>query len=194
MKEHQKEIIKLSARRVLLGIFDLALPVFESNKIYRTSAKRFREEIDCETSNFSERLKYLKRQGMINHIVEGKEKYIEITPKGINKIKKLQFHELSIQRTEKWDKKWRIVIFDIADKHKTSRDIFRKKLRELGFEKIQESVYVYPFECTQEITQLSYILGETKNILITISEIIQGENALIEKFFENNILRITDLN
>ena len=193
MKKHQKEIIKLTAGEVLLRIFDLAVPFFEADRIYRVSARRYKEHRDYEKSIFNERIKYLKRQGLINHIVEGKDGYFEITAKGLTKIKKFQIDEMEIKRPEIWDKKWRVVSFDIPEKHKTARNILRTKLIELGFEKIQESVYVHPFDCTEEITQLSYMIGETENILIMISEIIQGENTLIENFFKKNVLQISDL-
>lgn len=193
MKEHQKEIIKLTAGEVLLRIFDLAVPFFEADRIYRVSAQKYKEQRDYEKSTFRERIKYLKRQGLINHIIEGKDGYFEITAKGLTKINKFQIDEIVIKRPKIWDKKWRVVIFDILEKHKTARNILRAKLIELGFEKIQESVYVYPFDCTEEITQLSYMIGETENILIMISEIIQGENTLIENFFRKNVLQISDL-
>ena len=193
MKKYQKEIVKLTASRVLLGLFDLALPFFEADRRYRVSARKFREESDYDKSTFSERLKYLKRQGLIEQIIEDKDSYFELTPKGLDKVKLIQLDEMTIPRPELWDHKWRIVIFDIPEKHKAARDILRNKLIELGFEKIQESVYVYPFECMAEITQLSRAISETHNILIMISEIIQGENTLIENFFKKDILQIDDL-
>ena len=51
----------------------------------------------------------------------------------------------------KWDKKWRIVIFDIPEKKKKMRDIFRFRLKGLGFLELQRSVFVLPFECHNEL-------------------------------------------
>lgn len=193
LRKETKEILKLTTKEVLLSIFDLALPFFEADRLYRTSARKYKESRGREKTNFAEKIKYLKSKGLISQFVEGKEKYFEITNKGLDKISKYSLDELDIKGPDKWDGKWRVVIFDIPEKHKVSRNVLRSKLLVLGFLKIQESVYVYPFECTEEITQISNTLSESPNILIMISEIIQGEDQLINKFFEKGVLNKNDL-
>lgn len=193
MKKYQKKIIKLTAGEVLLRVFDLAVPFFEADQIYRVSAHKYRAEREYDKSNFSEKIKYLKRQGLIESFVEGKDKFIEITAKGLRKVKKCNLDNLKIVRPEIWDGRWRVVIFDVPEKHKNNRDTFRHKLLNLGFQKIQESIYVHPFECANEIKQLSESLSIENNVLIMISEIIQGENSIIEKFLNANVLEQDDL-
>ena len=51
----------------------------------------------------------------------------------------------------KWDKKWRIVIFDIPQELHNKRNIFRQKLRSMGFYMLQKSVFVFPYECREEL-------------------------------------------
>ena len=41
--------------------------------------------------------------------------------------------------------------FDIPERFKKAREALRNKLRELGFAKLQESVFIYPYECENEI-------------------------------------------
>ncbi len=188
MGNHRSEIISLTAQKVLLSIFNLATPFFEADRIYRVSARKFREENQNEIGAINQKIRYLKRHGYIEHFVEGKEKYFELTPKGMEKLERQNIENLQICRPEAWDGLWRIVIFDISEKHKTSRDILRNCIIKLGFEMIQESVYVYPFECTNEITKIASTLSESKNVLITISQVIQGEDMLIEKFLDKNVL------
>lgn len=53
-----------------------------------------------------------------------------------------------------WDKKWRIVIFDIPEKLKKVRDALRYHLKRLGFIELQHSVFVLPFKCRDEIEYL----------------------------------------
>jgi len=65
-----------------------------------------------------------------------------ITPKGLKRIDELKAEPLEIKRPEKWDGKWRIVIFDVPNKRKSERDIFRHKITKIGLQPIQESVYV----------------------------------------------------
>lgn len=193
MKKHQKEIIKLTAQEVLLRIFDLATPFFEADHVYCISARKYKEHRDYEKSCFAEKIKYLKRRGLIDSFVEGKERFVEITPQGLDKIRKNEVNHIKIDRPEKWDGKWRLTIFDIPDKYKNSRDSLRYKLLRLGFCKIQESVYAYPFECSDEIRQLSESLLIENYVLIMISEIIQGEDSIIEKFLNAKVLTQEDL-
>ena len=120
--------------------------------------------------------------------MENKEKYIEITSKGLDKVTDYSIDDLEIVRPEKWDSRWRIVIFDIPERHKSGRDVLRGTLARLGFEKIQESVYAYPFECTNEIAKISGAISENGNVLIMIADIIQGEEELIHKFIEKKVL------
>lgn len=49
------------------------------------------------------------------------------------------------------DKKWRIVTFDIPEKFKKARNALREKLKDLGFLKYQKSIFIYPYECKDEI-------------------------------------------
>ena len=59
--------------------------------------------------------------------------------------------DIKIKKPKKWDKQWRIVIFDIPEKFKGAREALREKLKELGFVELQKSVFAYPFECEDEI-------------------------------------------
>ncbi len=193
MKKYQKEIARLTAREVLLSIFDLAVPFFEADRIYRVSARKYRNERENDRADFSERIKYLKRNGLISSFIEGKERYLEITPKGLKRIDEFKAEPTEIKRPEKWDGKWRIVIFDVPNKRKSERDIFRHKITKIGLQPIQESVYVYPFECTEEITIFTGHLNISRHVLVMISEIIQGEEEIIDQFLKLNILQKPDL-
>jgi len=193
MRKYQKEMIKLTSKKILSTIFGMALPFFEASSVYRVSARKFRRELENENIDYAEWIKYLKRAGLIEVFIEGKEKYLEITPKGMDRLKMAGIDHLSIQRPAKWDGKWRVVIFDIPERHKVARDILRSKLVVLGFEKIQESVYAHPFECTEPVSQLASALNLSGNLLLMISEVIQGEDQIIERFLDKNILSVADL-
>lgn len=59
--------------------------------------------------------------------------------------------EMKISKPEQWDKKWRIILFDIPEKIKKARDALRHSLLSLGCHEYQKSVFVHPFECRDEI-------------------------------------------
>ncbi|MBI2466151.1 MAG: CRISPR-associated endonuclease Cas2 [Candidatus Sungbacteria bacterium] len=56
-----------------------------------------------------------------------------------------------IKKPLKWDGKWRLVMFDIPNKRKKERDVLRNMLKQLGFIKYQESAFIFPYECKNEI-------------------------------------------
>jgi hypothetical protein len=58
---------------------------------------------------------------------------------------------LKLKRQDKWDGHWRIIIFDIPERLKYAREWLSRKLKEIGMYQLQKSVYVYPFECKDEL-------------------------------------------
>lgn len=194
IRKEDLEIAKLSLKGILITLFDATvMPFFESSSIYYESAKEHRKFTEKEKNDLRYRIYYLKKRGYINTFTENKEKYLELTPKGLNHIKKLMAYDIKISKPERWDKKWRIVIFDIPEKKREERDIFRKAIKNAGFVLVQKSVHIYPFECTKEISELSARLEISDNVVIMISEIFQGEQNIIEEFIDKKILFKDDL-
>ncbi len=75
---------------------------------------------------------------------------IVLTEKGKTKALTYKFSEMKI-KSKKWDGKWRMVVFDIPEKIRRGRDALRWKIRELGFYELHKSVFVFPYECKDEI-------------------------------------------
>lgn len=76
---------------------------------------------------------------------------IVLTEFGKNKALEYNIDDIKIKIPSQWDKKWRVVLFDIPEKQRGARDALRTKLKELGFYEMQKSVFVFPFECRNEI-------------------------------------------
>lgn len=74
-----------------------------------------------------------------------------LTKKGKNRALTYQIDEIKIKPMTKWDAKWRMVLFDIPEKHKKGRDALSRVLKNMGFYKFQKSVFISPFECGDEI-------------------------------------------
>ena len=75
---------------------------------------------------------------------------LTLTDKGKVRALTYRFDDMKIKR-EKWDGQWRLVIFDIPEDLRKARDALRFKLRDLGFCELQKSVFVFPYECKNEI-------------------------------------------
>ena len=81
-----------------------------------------------------------------------------------------------------WDKKWRIVIFDIPEKLKKVRDALRYHLKRLGFIELQHSVFVLPFECRNEIEYIIEFYNARRFIRFIEAHYIDNELDLKHKF------------
>lgn len=76
---------------------------------------------------------------------------LTLTEEGKKKVLSFKIDEIKLKKQSKWDGFWRIVIFDIPEKFKQGRNAFAKKLREIGMHPLQKSVYVYPYDCKDEL-------------------------------------------
>ncbi|MBU4466569.1 hypothetical protein KKF47_00685 [Patescibacteria group bacterium] len=126
----------------------------------------------------------LRRQGLIEFRKQGKQIYINLTYEGKKKAGYRQINELEIKKPKRWDRKWRIVIFDISELKKMHRDAFRGKLKELGFSLLQKSVWVHPFDCAAEIELLQDFFGlKEENLRLIIAESL-GNDIKLRKYFK----------
>lgn len=74
-----------------------------------------------------------------------------ITEKGKRKTLYFNVDTLQIIKPRRWDKIWRIVLFDVPERKRLARDVLRDKLQELGFYQLQRSVFIVPYSCREEI-------------------------------------------
>jgi len=196
IREERKEIIKLTSVKLLISLFEAveitAKSFFKASPIYRQSMKKYYNDDRYDKAEINDRIQYLKSMGFIKTFTESRERFVELSPKGFKKLKKLSA-EIKIDRPKKWDKKWRMVIFDVPEKFRSSRNSLRFKLLSLGLIKIQKSVYVYPFPCTDEIVSLSRSLGIEKSVTVMVADIIQGEEEIIYRFLKTKTLNQKDL-
>lgn len=76
---------------------------------------------------------------------------IILTEAGKKQVLSFKIDTMVIPKPTHWDRKWRLVFFDIPEAKRRARDALRLKLRELGFRELQKSVFAHPYPCTDEI-------------------------------------------
>ncbi len=89
----------------------------------------------------------LKDKGYIKVTQKNSKKFLKITKKG---QLELLFVKAKLAQKQKWDKKWRMAIFDIPEDHRHKRSELRMLLKKNGFKKLQASVYISPFKINRE--------------------------------------------
>ncbi|MBI2356225.1 MAG: hypothetical protein HYV13_03420 [Candidatus Doudnabacteria bacterium] len=145
-----------------------------SYKSYR--GKRFSNE------QLAKALRRMKRRKLVGIIREGDKDVIVMTEGGKQKLLKYKLDDMKIKRPPKWDRKFRLVIFDIPEKHKVARNAFVFKMREMGFIKLQKSVWVCPYDCEDEIEYLKEIYEIRPFVKLVLAEKIDSEDSLRKMF------------
>jgi len=127
-------------------------------------------------------IKNLLNRDLIEIKKTSKGKFIRLTEKGEQELAKYELGDLEIKKPKKWDKKWRVVIFDIKETRKGIRTILRNNLNRLGFIKLQNSVWVFPYECQELIIMLKSNLFLGKDVLYMTVENLENDKWLKEEF------------
>ena len=99
---------------------------------------------------------------------------LEMTPSGEVALMKMRF-ENNTHVKPKWDKKWRILIFDIPERRKSLREKVRATLTSIGFLRLQDSVWVYPYDCEDFMTLLKADFKVGKDLIYIIADAIEND-------------------
>ena len=90
--------------------------------------------------------------------------------------------DIKIPKPARWDKKWRLVLFDIPEDEREARDAFREHLDYMGFFCLQKSAWVYPFDCKNEIDFIVECLDIRAYTRFIVAEHFDNEDHL-KNFF-----------
>lgn len=193
MKPETKEKIKLTVREILLSFCD-GIATFEEIVGYewqRREIQKYWDWRDLDKERFYHSLWQLEKQGYIKRYKGGKKNLIKLTKIGQEKAMRYVIKDWQIEKPKIWDKKWRIVIFDIPNDKKILREIVRQRLKYWGFHQLQESVFVYPFDCNKEVSALKYAYNLGKYVQYLVAESIETELDLVDLFYQQRILPTT---
>ena len=151
--------------------------------------KKVFQTIPEEFSNINKRYLYqILNEFHLERLVNYKEHpdgMIEmvLSEKGKHKTLRFDFDNLTIPQPKKWDKKWRLVCFDIPEKKRNLRDALRDKLRYVGFIEWQKSLFVYPYLCKNEIDFIIEVL-EAREYVTFLEAITLNPDAKLKLIFK----------
>ncbi len=120
----------------------------------------------------------LKKKGLLVY----KDGKYQLTEAGENKLRRWEFQGYQFQHPQSWDKKWRVIIFDIPEKKKKVRDQIRHLFISAGFFRLQDSVWVYPYDCEDVVGLLKTDFGVGRDLLYMIVDEIENDRHLREEF------------
>lgn len=128
----------------------------------------------------------LKERNLVTHVMEQKNIItVSITSDGKKQLEKFDLDNLSIQRPKIWDKKWRLIIFDIPENKKLAREALRQKLKDLGLIKLQDSIWVTPFSCEKEIGLIKSVFNLSDYWLdVIVTDSVGSKEYQFRKLFD----------
>ncbi len=180
-KSNRDRVARRNLQKIILqsvaiaGVLSVALVapnvIGAMSKLGLIPRKREKEYISSSASK-------LAKRGLV--VYDG-HKYC-LTREGESILRRWQFLDFKLQRLKRWDNKWRVIIFDIPEKQKKTRNYLTSLLRRAGFERLQDSVWVYPYDCEDVITLLKTDFGIGKYLLYLIVDELENDRHLRQVF------------
>ena len=137
------------------------IPSSRQEEIIRTSRKR------------------LVKKGLLVY----KDGKLSLTPKGEKELRLMDADMYKVKKPRRWDGKWRVLAFDIKEKRRHLRWRVRSVLSSVGFIRLQDSVWIYPYDCEDMITLLKADLKIGKEVLYLIVDSLENDKEY-RKYFK----------
>lgn len=121
--------------------------------------------------------------GYLTWIDRNGKKFLRLTPAG-QKVMRLEKEKaaLKTRQEKRWDRRWRMVVFDVPERRRKIRGRLCRTMQEVGFVRLQDSVWVYPYDCEDFIILLKAELNIGKDVLYAIAETIEHDAPLRRHF------------
>lgn len=111
------------------------------------------------------------------------------TPEGITQVaateagkKEAKAKTFLGEKPKEWDKKWRLIFFEIPEEKKKLRDVFRYRLQKMGATEFQRSAFIFPYPCSREVAALAEKLSLKEHIVLVTAETLSNEFKFKEHF------------
>jgi DNA-binding transcriptional regulator PaaX len=128
-------------------------------------------------------LSSLSRRGLVVFETRGGKRYARITERGKKRLLiERQKALLLSARPKRWDKRWRIVMFDIPERRRGTRDELRNTMKDAGFARFQDSAWIYPYDCEDFIALLKADLHLGNAVRYVIADTIENDVSFRASF------------
>lgn len=123
--------------------------------------------------------KRLVEKGLLRY----EQNKLRLTEKGSAALARLDLAAYGQKKKkQRWDKRWRLLIFDIPEKRRGTREKIRRTLISIGFMRLQDSVWIYPYDCEDLIMLLKSEFRIGKDMLYAIIEELEYDTPVREYF------------
>ena len=128
-------------------------------------------------------IRYLHDRGYVvmSWLPDGKLK-VEMTKQGGMITQQIDLDEMRISKPARWDRKWRVVVFDVPNTKSKHRLAFTQHLNNIGFRMIQKSVWVHPYPSHREVMILRKFYGIESYVIYLETATVEDNELWREKF------------
>jgi len=131
---------------------------------------------------FRETLRHMNDYGYTTTAEKHGEITITLLEAGHEKALKYSIEDIQIPEPLVWDKKWRLVMFDIPETQRLARRVLKEKLDEIGFASIQKSVYIYPYPCHNELDFMRTLYDIKPYVKLLVVDKLEDEEQFRKRF------------
>ena len=173
-----KLLLKYLALGGIIVVLSLANPVLPHYLI-----KAYFKNKKFQKAKFLRDIKRLQSRDLID-FEELPDGQIKMVLKSNSKkiILKYDIDNMKLKKSHLWDRNWRLVVFDIPNDKRVASSAFSGKLKDLGFYRLQKSVYLCPFPCEKEVEFIASIFNIREHILILNVSNFEGDKKLKHHF------------
>lgn len=105
-----------------------------------------------------------------------------LTKKGEKRVLTYKLSKMKIKTPIQWDRKWRVVLFDIPETHRRGRNAIRYWLKRLNFFEYQKSVFIHPYDCKNEIDFIIEFFNMRPYTRFILADTLDNEKHLENHF------------
>ncbi|MCX6752700.1 MAG: CRISPR-associated endonuclease Cas2 [Candidatus Nomurabacteria bacterium] len=186
-KESRKRSRKANLQKTILsaifiaGGLSIALMATKMTKIFNKIEPDFMKS-KYRKYSFNRSLERLKKNDLIFWEKINGKNLVRLTSKGEAKLRQLEINDFKIKKPRRWDQKWRLLAFDIKEERRGLRNKIRHTLRQIGFIRLQDSVWVYPYDCEDLVMLLKADFKIGKDLIYIIADSIENDKFLRKEF------------
>lgn len=133
-------------------------------------------------NHFQQALSRLVRSALVERKKSDHGSFLKLTSLGRNKLVR-DFPNLNRRPARPWDGHWRLVSFDVTEPYRKIRNLLREILKDFGFERLQESLYICPFGLENELK--NYLMGTKLDRFVRIFIVLKtgADKEMAEKLW-----------
>ena len=186
-KESKKRTRKANLQKAILtaifaiGGLSVALMAPKMTKILSKLEPEFMKS-KLRKYSFNRSLERLRKNDLILWEKTDKGNFMRLTQKGEAKLRQLEVNDYKIEKPKRWDGKWRLLAFDIKEERKNLRNKIRFTLKQIGFMRLQDSLWIYPYDCEDLIMLLKVDFKVGKDLIYIISDSVENDKNLRREF------------